>query len=301
MVKKIALAALSVLILTAVMPANLAAQTTYAVTPSKLEISAGKGETVAKTVDIVNKQAQTVKIKVYVMDYKIRPDNSFVFSPPGTESYSAAAWIELKKTAFAVPAGATIKVPFQLKVPSGAEVGGHYAVIFFENAQKVKKEGIIRGRIGSLVMVTVGGQVNRGGKIAGFSIANPWYGRDVGAKLVFSNPGNVHLTTRGEILFFDSRGRQVGREDLGEITALPNTRRLMRSAWKNAPAFGRFKAVANVYYGSSLSDFGVKKSAETSLLILPLWQGAALLAALALAFVIFLSARNQARGKARIK
>ncbi|MDP1808268.1 MAG: hypothetical protein Q8L35_01885 [Actinomycetota bacterium] len=285
MIKKIVFALLAMTLLL-LFPAPLFAQVTYSVAPSKLEISAARGDTVAKTVQVINKEPTPLKIRVYAMDYRINPDNTFVFSKPGNETYSAATWIELQKTEFTVPAKSAQAIPFTLKIPANAEVGGHYAVIFFESAQKVKKEGLLRGRIGSLIMVTVKGGVARQGIIAGFKVVRPVFGRNVGTEVVFANDGNVHLTTRGKIDFFNSSGRKVDSEDLGEITVLPKTKRIMKVDWKDAPLFGRFKAVANVYYGSDLKTFDVKKRATRSFLIFPWVYFSVLVAAFLLLYLL---------------
>lgn len=274
MVRKVRLLAILFFLLLAVFPVNLYARVNFVVTPSKLEMFVKRGETTSRSIKVYNKEDKPLKIRVYLRDYRINPDNTFVFSPPGQESYSAATWFELKKTEFTVPGKNPVEVPFTLKVPPEAEAGGHYAVIFFEVAEKTKKEGMVRGRIGVLILVTVEGEVNRIGKIAQFEVINPFYSRNVQTELTFSNEGNVHITTRATVTFEDitfgaSKGKKVGEESLGEITALPKTKRIMEVKWKNPPLFGKFKAKIILAYGSDLNTFNVVKSAEKTFWIIP--------------------------------
>lgn len=290
MLKKTVMGIMFFLTLTAIFPTLLLAQVTYSVSPSKLEIFAGKGEAVSKTIQIYNKQNVPVKIKAYIMDYKINPDNTFIFSPPGSQPYSAANWITLPKTNLVVLAQKVAKIPLTIRIPANAEVGGHYAVIFFESAQKVKKEGLLRGRIGSLMLVTVKGRVNRQGEIQKLNVINPILSTGIKTEAIFINKGNVHITARGEVLFFGSNKKQVGKETLGEITILPKTKRIMNALWKDKPLYGKFKAVANIYYGFDLNTFNIKKSAEKSFYIIP-WFYIFILTAILAAIAIYLLVR----------
>ncbi len=253
------------------MPAPAAASIAFAASPSKLEITGKPGSTFTRSIGVYNREDKPIKVRAYVMDYHIKSDNSFIFSPPGHETYSAANWIELKKTKILLPKKKSkekVLVPFTLNIPTSAEAGGHYAVVFLESAAK-ENEGSIKGRIGCLILVTVTGKVSRRGGIDDLDITKTFFNRSIENKVVFENQGNVHLTTKGEVLFFDRRGNRVGKEKLEEITALPKTKRLMLATWENPPWYGRYKAVANVYYGADLNTFNIKKTTEKSFYIIP--------------------------------
>lgn len=281
--------AASALLASLCFPAVAHADVDLAVTPSKVEVTATPGAASRKSLTIFNKGKKSLQLKLYVMDYRINPDNSFEFSAPGHESYSAATWISLEASTVVVPPGKARKVGFELSVPRAAEAGGHYAVIFTESPEVGKKAGNLIGRVGSLVLVTVDGKVDRQGDIASFDVSNPRYTRDVLTNAVFENTGNVHITTRGRVDFLDGKGRNVGQADLGEITILPGTERIMTVEWPDAPAFGKFTAVANISYGPDLSTFNVTKTARKDFVIIP-WAhiGAASAVAAALAIVLIL-------------
>jgi hypothetical protein len=271
MIKKTILGITISILLSFLFPTAALAQLAYAVTPSKAEHFVNQGETVSRSINVYNKEAKPIKIKAYVMDYRINQDGGFVFSAPGSEKYSAASWIELGKTDLTIPAKKPGAIPFTLTVPTTAETGGHYAVIFIETAQKTKKEGVIRGRIGSLNLVVVKGKVERQGRITGFEINSPFNNQNIKGTLTFKNQGNVHLTTRSKVAFFDILGRRVAHEDLGDITILPGTKRTTDIRWNQAPIFGRFKAVAYVSYGNDMNTFTVKRTATQRFAIIP-WR-----------------------------
>lgn len=234
------------------------------VVPTKFEMTIDPGDTKTGAVRVVNDSPEPVTVDVYVMDYYIKPDNSFVITKPGSQSYSAAKWVTLKRRTFTLPATTGPRKSykeekFEVTAPDDAEPGGHYAVIFFQFKGRKSDEStaiVPKGRIGTLLLVTIPGPISRNGQIKKMLL--PWVAltNKVGAGVDFANAGNVHLTTRGKVRFFEIfSGRQSASVDLPELTILPKTDRQIKTAWNHPPYVGIYEVDAEVSYGPNLFTF----------------------------------------------
>ncbi len=263
---------------------------TFMVSPAKVEIQAKPGESETKTVKVVNQGKVPIEVTTDIADYYIKPDNTFVFYLPGHQSYSCARWIKLDKTKFFLEPGEVEKVKITVTIPKSAELGGHYACIFFETVgQKAKDTGVrIVGRIGCLVLTSIGSEkdIVRKGKIRSFSVKNPWFSSDVNSDLVFRNVGNVHLTLKGFVAFKDIFGRNAGKANFENITILPKTDRIMTTNW-GGPFFGFFRAKATVKYGPNIFTYNRNLTTkEIAFWIIPWKIIVAVFAFLVLAFIV---------------
>lgn len=249
-----------------------ASAASFVVSPTKTELTLGKNQTAPIVFNIKNNDAKApIHIRVYTMDYQITKNSTFVFYEPGHLSYSAAKWISIKNKTIDIPANDRDKLAITVKTPDNAENGGHYAVVFFEVLQKTDQGVSVTGRIGALVLVTVPGGITRQGIIQSVSAPNNlWGGNQIKTTVTFKNAGNVHLTTRGELLITDRIfNKTLAKLPLPEITVLPNTERDITATWKNPPVFGLLRARASIYYGPNLITFNTKRTAQTGFYIIP--------------------------------
>lgn len=234
------------------------------VVPTKLEMVIEPGETKSAKIRVANDTPRPVRVEAYLKDYYIKPDNSFVITDPGSQSYSAAKWVTLKRRSFTIPATkgrrtSFTEEEFEVTAPEDAEPGGHYAVIFFQFTGEESSQGtsvVPKGRIGSLLLVTIPGPISRTGQIR--KLLLPWVAltNKVNVGVDFLNSGNVHLTTRGRARFFEIfSGREVSSVEFPELTILPKTNRHIKSTWKHPPYVGIYEVDAEVSYGPNLFTF----------------------------------------------
>lgn len=253
------------------------------VSPAKLElqVAAGTGQDFA--IHLRNTGGESQTMKIYFNDYSIRPNNDFIFEPPGHYSYSCAKWLQSEKTSIVVPVGQTVSTGFRVDVPANAEPGGHYGVVFFEQVpQPSEAKANIKAlpRIGALILVTVPGQIIREGEIKNVSITSTWFWparrlpvlprRKVRARIVFYNSGNVHLTVKGSLAYKASFGWGSGKVDFQEITVLPKTTRYLETDIPDPPLIGSYKINAKVEYGPSLDVFDTTRVSTGSFSEYPL-------------------------------
>lgn len=275
---------------------------TFMVSPLKLEFQGIPGQSSTQVVKVANQGAAPLRVTSGVMDYYITPNNSFVYYPPGHQSYSCARWLKTNISEFRLIPNQVQEVTVTVSAPTGAEIGGHYACLFFQTASsRPKGSGVgVIGRIGTVILASVGNEKDlvRDGRIKSFEVTNPWFGRDTSGRVVFHNAGNVHLTLRGQTVIKDFFGREVARLPLQDITVLPGTDRYLPFQW-TGPLFGRFTAQANVQYGPDLFTYNVTRTSPTVVFwIVPWLLILAMLIALLAVWRIWLGRRARRRAAA---
>jgi len=281
------------------------------VSPSKIELNGPQASSQQFAINVINMGTAAQTMRVYLNDYFIKPDNDFVFEPPGHYSYSCAKWLSMDPVNVVVAPGQTAQKVFTLTVPKKAEPGGHYAVIFFEQVAKPGQQVTAKGRIGVVTLVTVPGQIIREGKITSVQVTSSWFWptkklpllpvKTIHARIVFHNYGNVHLTVKGKLTYVPTFGWGAGTVTFGEITVLPKTTRYLEKDISNPPFLGSYKVHAEAHYGPSLDVFDTTRTGATSFSIYPLVLVLILLVLLAIIFVAVTLAKRRKARKARKK
>jgi hypothetical protein len=103
------------------------------------------------------------------------------------------------------------KIPFSIKVPKGAEAGGHFAAIFLSTAPPSTKGGQVSvgAKIGVLVLLRVSGDIKEGGGVLDFkTLENQSFftSLPVNFSYRFQNSGNDRVNPSGTIQINNSFG-----------------------------------------------------------------------------------------------
>ncbi|MDI6602777.1 MAG: hypothetical protein QME57_01480 [Patescibacteria group bacterium] len=213
------------------------------ISPPLMEIDVNPGDTVKKTIKIYNETEEENTYYSSVANFTARGEEGepgFLESEE-TRGYSLASWIEIDKSPFRLAKNERKEIPFIIRVPKNAEPGGHYGVIFFSTQPPVlEKEqtaiGVL-GKIGSLVLVRVAGEIREEGRLIEFDTADKktFYNRlPVDFAFRFENTGNVHLKPRGEIQIVNLFGKQTAKIPVNLVggNVLPESIRRFQSSWE---------------------------------------------------------------------
>jgi hypothetical protein len=255
------------------------------VTPAKVEITVQAGQSADFTITLINQAPEQLELMVYPMDYSVNPDNTFFFEEPGYYTYSCAKWLKIDRQRVIIPPNSQLSEQFSISVPPDAEPGGHYGVIFFQDVREPPPgQGATPApRIGSLILLTVPGDILREGSITAFEIGSDyfslwappegepakWPSRGIKYHLEIQNTGNVHITTYAEIRYWPRFGFGSGTVELGLMTILPGTVRYYDGYLPGPPALGIFKAEAIMQYGPDQATFDVERRAEAGFKVIP--------------------------------
>lgn len=255
------------------------------VSPVKKELTVQPGERMDFQITLINHTDRDLELLVYPMDFFIHPDNSYEFQEPGYYTYSCSRWIELRRDRLTIPPRSQHEEPFTLMVPPDAEPGGHYSVLFFQDASEPPPGLGVKPtyRIGSMILATVPGDIVRDAEIKSLSVESDflslwgppeggeggWPARSMRYHLEVENTGNVHLTLQAGLTYRAAAGFGSGSLDLGEITILPGTVRYFDGYLPSPPCLGYYRVEAVIRYGPDMYTFDTEKRAESGFWVIP--------------------------------
>lgn len=117
--------------------------------------------------------------------------------------YGLASWMKYEEKQISLKPEERRDFSFSINVPQNAQPGGHYAAILFRGLNEGQNQGSgvgISGRVGSVVLVEVSGNIVKKGKIENI-IAPKFIGHgplEIGFKI--KNTGNTHFNPEGKII-----------------------------------------------------------------------------------------------------
>lgn len=177
-----------------------------------------------------------------------------------TEAYQ---WVQFEKTKFYLKAGERVEVTYTVTVPSMATPGGHYAVLFAETQPtNGATESVVRKkRVGSLLYMTVGGDVKEKGSLVGIDTRGIQTKKPIEANIRVKNDGNVHYMANIRAYYQDLFGAKKFQLNQ-EAMILPETIRGVPMTWEHAPYFGVFKT------GGTIEFLGKKEKLPQKIIVL---------------------------------
>jgi PKD repeat protein len=187
---------------------------------------------------------------IYVGDWDRDETGRHRFYRPGTLSRSLSPWLTVTPGSFILRAGETREISGTVRVPSGAETGTYWGIVFVRGEPRpVQQQGttvMVAKRIGIKVYATVGTAPFQGAvRRIEFGGLNPlWLIVD------FVNPGLVNLReVRVEVQVYDVRGDQLARIEPTSVPCLPGATRWVAVETGLRPAPGTYLVVAQVDVG----------------------------------------------------
>ncbi|MCA9357664.1 hypothetical protein KC902_00195 [Candidatus Kaiserbacteria bacterium] len=165
------------------------------------------------------------------------------------------SWIEVSRGRIEVPPGETVEVPLTVRVHPQAQPGEYTAFIgLVEAANRDKAEAIaLAGEAkGVLLKVTVSDQRKETMSITSFMI-NRFVTGEARKKIEISveNKGDITSAPAGEIIFYDSRGREVDSVTVKGEAINPGEMGTLTSVVPLSEKLGRFKANVTLHYGDT--------------------------------------------------
>lgn len=246
----------------------------FTVTPPLFQFTLAPGESWASSVKIVNGNDFDMTVYATPMNFESTGEGGTGKHVPlsiedtASSSHSLAAWIDITEEPIFVPRGQSVRIPFFVVAPDGAEPGGHYATILI-GTRPMEGEGGSQVKVSSLIstllFARVSGDIVEEGRIREFSTEKVLYETpEANFKLRFENIGNVHLLPRGNIIIYNMWGKERGRIDVNKEgtfgNVFPGKTRNFSFTWTGESNFydiGRYKAISTLAYGAGerQSDF----------------------------------------------
>lgn len=227
-------------------PSNREERITLSPAVTRPELTAG--EQVRGKLTVINDGSVEYDFVLYARPFSVKGeqyDPNYTEVNERTEAYQ---WVQFDKTRFTLAPGDRIEAGYTVTVPPRAAPGGHYAVLFAETQPPADGSNIARKkRVGSLLYMTVEGDIERAGKVASWNAAMWQTADDLTSTLRIENSGNVHFQADVKANYTNLFGKK--RFELNqELLVLPGTTRRVPINWENPPAFGIFKAGGTVSF-----------------------------------------------------
>lgn len=185
------------------------------------EKDAKPGERYRQVIVVQNTDSQPSEVKLYQTDYSFAADGSSHYDPPGNMPRSNAKWVGISRDAITVPANATERIEYEVRVPADKGLTGTYwSMIMVEPIAKGSRESsealpentaaISQTlRYGIQVVTNIG----KGGK-AELTFDNPRLLQEEGKRFFaidVSNTGQRSLRTALWLELYSDKGSPVGK------------------------------------------------------------------------------------------
>jgi hypothetical protein len=287
------------------MPFMAAAQSSSAVdvsiTPLIREISSKPGDTFTGSIEVKNESGTKQTFFPAARDFTSSTDTSTgapkFLETAGTPAQSLSSWTTFDKSSFEIDSKGSATINYTVKVPASAEPGGHYAGVFASTQAPDVTGGsgvAIAARVGSLILVTVAGDIRTSADVTSFKTDKSVYqSGPITFTASLKNSGNIHFKPKGTIsvkngnmtpktITFDENGGNV----------LPSSSRDFTEVLDGTFGFGKYTATLDVTAQAPNGD-SIPLASVVSFWVIP-WGTVAI--ALLILIVLYLIVKTGMKG-----
>jgi hypothetical protein len=245
----------------------ISAQTIFAqggsigISPLIFELSGNQGEVIENILKVYNPSSDsTIQVRMQVEDIAPSGDSGQVtVEPAESESYSLASWVQYDKEEFSLSPREEKIIKFTIVVPKNAEPGGHYGSILagVRAIAGIEATGsLILPRVGSLILLTIPGEIKENLTIKDFSAPRYSEYGPINFTFRFENKGTAHVKPTGLITITNWLGKKVADVGFSSKNVLPGAVRKFETSWENKWIFGgRYTATLSGSYGALNTPF----------------------------------------------
>jgi hypothetical protein len=218
------------------------------ISPTKIDVAGDPGQTLVGEIELFNEQTEPKTFFTSFENFEPRGETGAPFFIGGGSGL--ASWIGSQGSIFITP-GERVTVPYTITIPQDATPGGYFAAIFFGSQAPETGAGsevAIGGKVGTLVLLRVNGDVEEGGGLleftAGLNSSKFFTSVPVPFSYRFNNTGGDRVIPRGEVVIKNVFGIHVEtlNANKNEGSVLPSSVRKFELTWGEAmPSFGDSK------------------------------------------------------------
>ena len=197
------------------------------VSPLRTELTVEPGRSVTKELRVTNRTKQSMEVSLSAKVFRTVNDQyDYAFVDSQTDGGEPGDWVRFEEPSFTLAANKSSVLEYQLAVPLKAEPGGRYISVFASSLATNAKEGVIPSiqQVGSLLYVTVAGNVTRTGSVLGFTSPSAT-AKDIAWSARIRNSGSTHFRSKYVATVGSIFGMRLG-EATGDALILPGTVRL---------------------------------------------------------------------------
>jgi hypothetical protein len=257
--------------------------------PPRLEITVNPGEVITKEIKIRNESSTEKTISTSTRDFIVTDDLGTPLQIETTDQISnrwtASTWIQISPSQLKLKPGETKSLLLTVIAPDDALAGGHYAVVLHtpNNEATLTQTGAsVETNVGTLVYLTVPGDITQNASIREFSAPRFSEYGPVDFKTTITNLSDIHITPAGAINIYNTFGLKSAQINLDNTNIFPGTSRDFINTLSRKIMLGRYKAQINATYGTT----GQLLTATLFFWVIPYKLIALLLAVIIIIFLI---------------
>lgn len=218
----------------------LSVKSVHAVTVTpRLELNGDPGQSLRETFKVTNEQRQSQTFYLSFANFRsVDESGTPVFSDRAED---LATWIEAPSQVTIGPLD-SVEVPVTVRIPSDAEPGGHFAAIFLQTSPPAPDQPGqigISGKLGTLILLRVGGDFVQGATILEFGTKNKSYffiSLPITFYYRFQNIGDDHTKPLGDVIITNMVGQtsKILPANPVDGSVLPKSVRRFETTWSDS-------------------------------------------------------------------
>ena len=232
--------------------------------PAVTKLSAKVDQLQKSSFKVVNTGEAAFNYTVYARPYSVDTEAykpNYSDTPERSDLYR---WVQFDQATGSLQPGQTHEINYSVLVPQSTTPGGHYGVIFAETVPSQSQRGVVvrTKRVGSVVRMTVDGDVNQSGNISSLDV--PWLQLEssLKANARLLNSGNVDFDASATMVVKTIFNREVFKSNSSHVV-FPQKPRSITTEWVDASAIGLYRVT---YSASAIDD---RQSVDSYVLMVP--------------------------------
>lgn len=223
------------------------------VAPVRFEADVNVGETKRGVVDVFNVSTKAVTVKAEAENSRMIGGDGALEFYLGDNPYKLNSFVQVDPAPFVLQPGEARRVAFAISVPAGIYPGGYYGALFMtlvpqpgDPSQTQVDQG---ARVGTLLLITVPGDVQRQGRINSVSQLEEMFSSRHTVIAHYQNTGNtetkplgVAVRPVGEVKFKNTFGRTVKTAPITGELVYPGAERSQTIGLSKPLWFGHYTA-----------------------------------------------------------
>lgn len=236
------------------------AAVTYTVHPLSINESLQARDIITKEITITNTGTQPITVFPTVNNITLGDGGEieeFIAPVMSDRTQSLASWLEISRLGMQLRIGETKVIPLTIRVNPTPKPGVYHALVAFGNGRNrdEAEEKVQNGSApGMIVTVTIEKETISLLKLARFVVDRfVTSSANEAVTYTFKNPGDEMLVPTGEIILYDSTGKEVATVPVNpeRTTVSPGVEKEFKATVPTEGLFGKYKAFLNIEYGQT--------------------------------------------------
>ena len=232
----------------------------YSVAPLIIDHDVAPRDAVEEVLKISNTTDHPIRLFPTVNEITVGSEGTvekFIPASMSDGAKSVTSWIEVSRGQIEIAVGDTVKVPVTIRINPNAAPGEYHAFVGFpegSNRDEAEKKVFAGTAPGTIVRLSLAEKRSEYLRLEHFSVDRFITGaKEAHATFDLENVGGMALTPAGEIIFYDSTGKERASAKINteNVSIEPGARHSFTVVVPSSlGTIGKYKAFLNVEYGT---------------------------------------------------